>query len=53
MKSYYLLGQPDLANMQYFKCRKALEEEWNMDPSEPTVELFNRIQNGRSILEAV
>ena len=49
MRSYYLLGQPDLAHMQYFKCKKALQEELNLNPSEPTVELFHRIQNGRPV----
>ena len=50
MRSYYLLGQHDLAHMQYFKCKKALQEELNLNPSEPTVELFNRIQNGKPVL---
>lgn len=50
MRSYYLLGQPDLAYMQYFKCKKAMQEELNMHPSEPTVELFNLIQNGKAVL---
>ena len=50
MLSYYLLGQPDLAHKQYFKCKKALQEELNLNPSEPTVELFNRIQNGKPVL---
>ena len=49
MKSYYLLGQIDLAHMQYFRCKKALHEELNLNPSEQTVELFNRIQNGRPV----
>ncbi|MBK8192159.1 MAG: winged helix-turn-helix domain-containing protein [Lewinellaceae bacterium] len=49
MRSYYLLGQPDLAHLQYFKCKKALQEELNLKPSEPTVELFNRIQNGKPV----
>jgi DNA-binding SARP family transcriptional activator len=49
MKSYYLLGQTDLAHMQYFRCKKALQEELSLNPSEQTVELFNKIQNGRPV----
>ena len=49
MACYYHLGLADLALKQYFKCKKALEEELNLSPSEPTAELFNRIQNGRLI----
>jgi DNA-binding SARP family transcriptional activator len=49
MKSYYLIGQPDLAHLQFFKCKKALKEELESAPSELTIDLFNKIQNGRPI----
>jgi DNA-binding SARP family transcriptional activator len=49
MKSYYLIGQPDLAHLQFFKCKKALKEELESAPSELTTDLFNKIQNGRPI----
>lgn len=50
MTSYYLLGLPDMANSQYFKCKKALDRELNLAPSEPTLELFRKIQRGKVIL---
>lgn len=49
MRSYYLLGRPDMANSQYFKCKKALDRELNLAPSEPTLELFQKIQRGKAI----
>ncbi len=49
MSCYYYLGLGDLALKQYFKCKKVLEEELSLSPSEPTVELFNQIQKGKFI----
>lgn len=49
MSCYNYLGLGDLAVKQYFKCKKALEEELSLGPSEPTIELFNRIQKGKFI----
>lgn len=49
MACYYMSGQAGLALKQYYKCKKALDGELNLSPSEPTLELFERIQNGRPI----
>lgn len=49
MKCYYALGLTDIAFKQYFKCKKVLEEELALQPSKPTIELFEKIQNGKTI----
>lgn len=50
MTCYYALGLTDMALKQYFKCEKALEKEFGLKPSEPTKELLQKIQNGKSVM---
>lgn len=50
MRCYHAMGLTDLALKQYFKCEKALEKALNLKPSEPTRELFSKIQNGQYVM---
>lgn len=47
MRCYDGLGVPDMAFKQFFKCKKVLEEELGLEPSQPTVSLFAAI-SGRA-----
>lgn len=46
MRCYYALGMTDLATRQYFKCKKILAEELELQPSKQTVSLLEKIQEG-------
>lgn len=46
MRCYYALGLMDMAFKQFFKCKKILAEELELQPSQLTVDLFEQIQSG-------
>ncbi|MCB0633398.1 MAG: BTAD domain-containing putative transcriptional regulator [Saprospiraceae bacterium] len=49
MKCYYSLGLMDMASKQYFKCKKVLAEELELQASQITVDLFEKMQSGAAV----
>ena len=50
IKCYYALGLSDMAFKQYFKCKKIMKEELDLQLSKPTVDLLESIKAGKAIL---